>query len=91
MNNYMSTLWQVIGIIFLITLTLFLFSLLIEYVKMLWARHKFEKEMKRSLKISPKDADEIEKILTRALNENGKNGTFKIEEELIVNKDEKDD
>lgn len=59
MNNFINSLVTTIAIVFLLVLTLFLFSLLVEYVKMLYARHKFNKNIKDLNKQIDKTIDKV--------------------------------
>lgn len=59
MNNFIDVMFKTIAITFLLVLTLFMFSLLVEYVKMLWAKHKFNKNMKDLNKQIDKTIDKV--------------------------------
>ncbi len=49
MNNFVSNLLTTIAIVFLLVLTLFMFSLLVEYVRFLCLRHRNKKTIDRIL------------------------------------------
>ena len=81
MNNFINSLVTTIVIVFLLVLTLFMFSLLVEYVRALWARHKFRKIMMKEPKeinIPEEDRKKLEKALNEILKKNG----------IDINKDE---
>lgn len=61
MNNFISNLLTIIAITFLLVLTLFMFSLLVEYVRSLWIRHRTNKNMKKLNKQINKTIDKVVK------------------------------
>lgn len=75
MENITRTLLNAIGIVFLIILTILVFSMLIEYLKTLWINHKIDKRLMEQIdefEFEPKNLDiseeamkEIEGILIR--------------------------
>ncbi len=63
MNNVANNLISAIGIVFLIILTLFMFSLLVEYIRFLWIRHKTNKLLRKIFEeYKEKDISETEDI-----------------------------
>lgn len=62
MNVYVDNLLKVMAIVFLFVVTLFLISFLVEYVKMLWLKHKINKNQKAMIK-------EISKIIDTTIEE----------------------
>lgn len=61
MNNFIDVMIKTIAIVFLLVLTLFLFSLLVEYVRFLWIRHRTNKNMKKLNKQINKTIDKVVK------------------------------
>lgn len=55
MNNFIDVLFKTIAITFLLVLTLFLFSLLIEYVRFLILRHRTNKAIDKIMSESGKE------------------------------------
>ena len=100
MNEFIDALLKVIAIVFLLVITLFVFSLLIEYARFLYARHRTKKQIKKAFKEGSKKIDslieadasseELVKALEQTLKENGMEG-FTIDEvdKITVKKDKK--
>lgn len=51
MNNFIDVMFKTIAIVFLLVLTLFMFSLLVEYIRFLWLRRIDRKELAKINKI----------------------------------------
>lgn len=73
--NIIDALLKTMAIVFLIIFTLFLFSFLVEYVKMLWMRHKIKKLMyaQPSFELSEEAQKKISKILDKEIKKNEEN------------------
>jgi len=99
MNEFIDALLKVIAIVFLLVITLFVFSLLIEYARFLWARHKTKKQIMRAFKHnkeldklieSEAAPEDIVGALEKTLKENGMDGfTIDEVEKITVKKDKK--
>lgn len=70
-----DALLKAMAIVFLLIFTLFLFSFLIEYVKMLWMKHKIKKMMMQqpSFELSEEAQKKISKILKKEIEKNEEN------------------
>lgn len=78
MNNVANNLISAIGIVFLIILTLFMFSILVEYVRFLWIRHKTNKLLRKIFEeykekdiLETEDIDELTNKVEEVLKKNG--------------------
>ena len=73
--NIIDALLKTMAIVFLLVFTLFLFSFLVEYVKMLWMKHKLRKLMssKPSFELSEEAQKKISKILDKEIKKNEEN------------------
>jgi hypothetical protein len=59
MNDFIDIMFKTIIIVFLLVLTLFMFSLLVEYVKFLILRHRTKKNIKKLNKQIDKTIDKV--------------------------------
>lgn len=59
MNNFINSLVTTIAIVFLLVLTLFMFSLLVEYVRFLILRHRTNRNIKKLNKQINKTIDKV--------------------------------
>lgn len=79
MNEIANALIQSIVIVLLLLVTLLVFSILIEYVKVLWLRHKMKKIGRQIVKafklkkinVSNEDPEKLDELIGSIFEENG--------------------